>query len=77
MSLLIEVSIHFGNEEGNGVDAYLVDVGEEVNNGFDTTTHRRAIETALARFHMRESHGWISRIDIRHSPKQIIKAAPC
>lgn len=70
---MIEVSIRYGNEEGDGVNTYLVDAGK-LQTGFDSQLYNRAWITAFQRFVEQEPEAHIDRVTFRHVPNNVLKA---
>lgn len=69
MAGMLEVSISYGNEHGDGVRSYLVRTGAGY---FDTEIYRSAVSKALDEFASEEPQAIVSRIGIRPVPVKIL-----
>lgn len=67
---MYEVSIAFGNENGDGVESVLVDVEDR---GFDTALYEHVIRLAVADFEKKERYAVIESVKIRSVPNRVIR----
>lgn len=67
---MLEVTIWFGNHDGDGAQSYLINV--DVESIFDTEPHLAALRTATAEFMKEQPRATISRIDLRRTPHRVI-----
>lgn len=69
---MIEVSIGFGNANGDGLLAFTVDVGPHA--AFDTAPTVRAVHAALAEFAKQEPRGAVHSICLRPVSQTVLEA---
>lgn len=69
---MYEVTIKYGNENGDGVESVLVDIEE---GGFDTVLYQRVIQLAVADFASKELWAIIDSVRVRQVPNRVIRAS--
>ena len=69
---MIEITISFGNENGDGLSRVLVDV-EPLNHGFDTSAYQRSICAALEKFEKQQRFAAINSVHVRIVPNEVIR----
>jgi len=73
---MIEVSIWWGNGDGNAISRYLIDIPTDGCSPVDFFTAKptvTAIRRALSEFETSQPHCRISQVDIRETPDKVLQ----
>lgn len=70
---MIEVTIWFGNINGDGAQTYLVKCGDIDDSLFVTAPYRKAVDGALAEFARDQPNACIGQIKIHRTPNRVLE----